>query len=143
MAGRIVVGVDGSDGSRRAWVNALGLARATNSSITVVHAYHDIGYAYGAMYGMSVPPPDPEEFRREAEALIDKVIGPVPDDVEVDKVVAKGSVARILLEAAGDADILVVGSRGRGGFTGLLLGSTSHQVISHSPCPVLVVPPEE
>jgi nucleotide-binding universal stress UspA family protein len=59
--------------------------------------------------------------------------------IEIERIVAQGSAAHVLLDAAEDADLLVVGSRGRGGFTGLLLGSVSHQVASHATCPVVVV----
>lgn len=61
-------------------------------------------------------------------------------EVDVQGELIEGRPASALLEAAGDADLLIVGSRGRGGFTGLLLGSVSAQCVHHAPCPVVVVP---
>jgi nucleotide-binding universal stress UspA family protein len=60
-------------------------------------------------------------------------------DVHVDRVVTEGRPAHSVLRAAVDAQLVVVGSRGRGGFAGLLLGSTSHALLHHAPCPVVVV----
>ena len=65
------------------------------------------------------------------------------DGLEVTRSVENGAAAEVLLEAARNADLLVVGTRGHGGFTGLLLGSVSHQLASHSPCPIAIVPSEE
>jgi nucleotide-binding universal stress UspA family protein len=64
----------------------------------------------------------------------------LPDECEVSCHVLHGAAARRLLEAAAHADLLVVGSRGAGGFRGLLFGSTADQVVRHAPCPVVVVP---
>ena len=59
----------------------------------------------------------------------------------IDAIAVHGSAASALLKTAKGADLIVVGSRGRGGFAGLLLGSVSQQVVQHAPCPVVVVPP--
>lgn len=61
------------------------------------------------------------------------------DTPQVQPHVVHGHPARALLDAASDAELLVVGSRGHGGFTGMLLGSVSHHLIAHAPCPVLAV----
>ena len=61
--------------------------------------------------------------------------------VDVERVVQEGAIAQTLVDNCGDATLLVVGSRGRGGFTGLLLGSVSQQVAQHAPCPVTIVHP--
>ena len=65
------------------------------------------------------------------------------DDVTIESRVVTGSAADALLQAAREGDLLVVGSRGLGGFKGLLLGSVSQQVVHHAPCPVVIVPPDE
>jgi nucleotide-binding universal stress UspA family protein len=97
----------------------------------------------------SVPVGDVESFRQAAEeqarALIDKALRRADgksEGVEIEVVPAPGSPARTLIESAQGADLLVVGSRGRGGFLGLLLGSVSQQCAQHPPCPVVILPPE-
>jgi nucleotide-binding universal stress UspA family protein len=63
--------------------------------------------------------------------------------IEIERVTAEGPPTQTLLESARGADLLVVGSRGRGGFLGLLLGSVSQQCALHPPCPVVILPPPE
>jgi nucleotide-binding universal stress UspA family protein len=87
--------------------------------------------------------PPPEDLSGEAEralqqALVDEGVT-ATDTVPVTATVAEGPSARVLLDAASDADLLVVGSRGHGGFSGLLIGSVSQQCVSHASCPVVVV----
>lgn len=133
---RIVVGIDGSEHSRAALDVAVDEARRRGAGLDVIHAWTTpLVFA-----GMDAAPPPRSEWRAAAHELLDQVLGPVPDDVKVVRRVVEGSVAATLIEASRDADLLVVGSRGRGGFAGLLLGSTSHQVTAHAACPVLVVP---
>lgn len=80
-------------------------------------------------------------FVREVEAILDRTVGRADlDEVEFDARVVRGSAAAVLLDAAGDVDLLVVGSRGRGGFAGLVLGSVSQQCPQHAPCPIVIVP---
>jgi nucleotide-binding universal stress UspA family protein len=83
----------------------------------------------------------------EARNLIDDALRRAGDEsidgLEIERVAAEGSPAQTLIESAGGADLLVVGSRGRGGFLGLLLGSVSQQCAQHPPCPVVILPPVE
>ncbi len=141
---QIVVGVDGSSHSDAALRWALREARAHGAALRVVTAWHypyttDIsGMAPMTVAGMNVA----EDARKlQDKALEDALLlEPFPGGaIEIERIVAQGSAAHVLLDAAEDADLLVVGSRGRGGFTGLLLGSVSHQVASHATCPVVVV----
>lgn len=138
--GKIVVGVDGSPGSRAALRWAFDEARIRRAALEVVTVWQFPVMtslpAFGAM-----PPPDDMGEQAEAElrqVLVDEDVAPT-DEVPVTTVVAEGAAAPALLEASEGADLLVVGSRGHGGFTGLLLGSVSHQCASHSECPVVVV----
>jgi nucleotide-binding universal stress UspA family protein len=137
-AGTIVVGVDGSDGSRRALQWALQEARLRGAPARVVLAWTYLDQpveGFDVAYGES-----------DARARLDQVVDAVAsegDDVELERVVVNDLPARALLDAARGADLLVVGSRGLGGFKGLLLGSVSQQVVQHAPCPVVVVPGDE
>jgi nucleotide-binding universal stress UspA family protein len=137
---RVVVGVDGSDSAQRALSWALDEARRRQAAIEVVHAWTPpllavptLVYDYG---------PFDEAARSILDAALDKADTnnlPVP----VRRTIGTGSGGHVLVEQAKDADLVVVGSRGLGGFKGLLLGSVSHQVTHHSPCPVVMIPHNE
>ena len=133
---RIVVGVDGSAPSRLALEWAVAEARLRHGDVKAVTAWQFPPVTVG-MEGLVH---DPEIFPQAARRLQDEALRRVDcGDVTVSGDVVQGSAAGVLLKAAGNADLVVVGSRGLGGFTGLLLGSVSTQVVHHSTCPVLVV----
>lgn len=137
----IVVGIDGSGHSRRALNWALREAATHQVPITVVTAHSPAaGYLGTVSY-----PEDQVVTRRareaalkEVDAAIDQLGQPAPPQVNILSVT--GSPAQELLTAARDADLLVVGSRGAGGFTRLVMGSISSQVAHHAQCPVVIVP---
>ena len=138
--GRIVVGVDGSPASDAALAWALAQARRTGDDVQILHAwqYPEIGdWLELNPFELQHDELQAEEAEVLREAL--ERAGP-HDDVTVDPVLGVGRAASLLLAAAHDADLLVVGSRGRGGFAGLLLGSVSQHCVQHAPCPVVVVP---
>jgi len=134
---RIVVGVDGSEPSKAALRWAIEEARLRGAPVLAVHAWL---MQFGAGPGFVVPAVEPNDVQREAESMLDAAIAEVgTEGLDVDRVAVEGVAARVLIEAAEGADLLVVGSRGHGGFAGLLLGSVSQQCAHHAPCPVVVV----
>ena len=143
LVGVIVVGVDGSESSRDALAWALAEARLRDVPVRVIGAWHVEPMAYGAP-GF-VPPIEggiSESFRRSAERAVAATIealGQAAKDVRVEQSIVEGAPTQVLVEAAKDADLLVVGSRGHGSFAGLLLGSVSQQSAQHAPCPVVIV----
>jgi nucleotide-binding universal stress UspA family protein len=147
VSGRIVVGVDGSDGARRALEWAVGEARLRGARLLAIHTWHIPPLVTGA--GPFDPPSalDADTLERvetSAHELLERELAAADTSgVEVDKRVETRNPADALLDAARDADLLVVGTRGHGGFSGLLLGSVSQQVSHHAPCPVVIVPPPE
>ena len=135
----IVVGVDGSSGAQAALRFAVEEARLRGATLRLVTAWHIPSIAYS---GGFVAPFDEREFEQGAEAACDEALAAVREeiaDLEVQRVAREGQAARILLEEAKDADLLVVGTRGHGGFAGLLLGSVSEQCAHHALCPVVIV----
>lgn len=138
---RIVVGVDGSDSSRRALWWALDEARARRAALDVVHAWH-MPYAGGLPFA-AAPGLDPSLFEGVAREVLDAAIDAEDTNglaASMRRILACGGPASSILNAAQGATLVVVGSRGLGGFKGLLLGSVSNQVAHHTPCPVVVVP---
>jgi len=143
MFHRILVAIDGSEHAQRALAEAIDLASQGKSKLTVISVYQRPSTLL--VGGPVVPPIDlgglEEALRREYEQLLDQALERVPEDVSVVKVLADGQPAPAILAQArtDDSDLIVVGSRGRGGVATALLGSVSHQVLQHSGVPVLVV----
>ena len=138
---RIVVGVDGSAGSAAAFAWALQQAEVTGSDVTAVLAYsYELWWIDG---GADYEPKIIEHKAREARRKLDEILAAwVPDSthVTVHPLVVEGHATTALLEAAREADLLVVGTRGRGELAGLLLGSVSQRCAERASCPVVVVP---
>ena len=140
---KIVVGVDGSAHSYRALEWALGEARARDVGVVLVHAFEFSGLAASEPYAS---PDLLDTDRRNAQALLDRVLDRaryLAPEVDVRGELQYGPAAPALVEAARGAVMLVVGSRGRGGFVGALLGSVSSACVHHATCPIVVVPPPE
>ena len=132
---RIVVGVDGSPPSRLALQWAARLAQALGARIEATTAWE-----YPQTYGSPVDPswrPD-LDADKILQTTLDEVFGPQRPPT-LDAIVLHGPPRTVLLNASEGAEMLVVGSRGHGGFAGLLLGSVSSACAEHAHCPVLVV----
>ena len=137
----IVVGVDGSKGSVEALRRAIEEARLHDARVKVVNAWHIPAIIYES--GWAPVPIDLDTYAKSAEQVLDKSLaeaGAAESGVEVTTVVRKGQAADVICDEAKGADLLVVGSRGFGGFRGLLLGSVSQQCAHFAPCPILIVP---
>lgn len=145
MAGKIVVGVDGSDESAAALRFAVEEAKLRGARVEAVHAWNYVPMTTAADSGL-VPMSWTESAEmmdathdaatRVAEQQVESVLG-AGHDVAV--VLVQGDASDALLESARDADLLVVGNRGRGALKEALLGSTSGRVADHASCPVVIV----
>lgn len=140
---RIVVGVDGSSNGDRALRWAIDEARLREAGLELI-----VAIPPARLFDAVTAARSREDLEADAtsllERVLDEVVLPAVDthEVTVDRTVRTGAAAEVLCEAARDAELLVVGARGRGGFTGLLVGSAAQQVVAHAPCPVVVVPEE-
>jgi nucleotide-binding universal stress UspA family protein len=135
MSAHIIVGVDGSDDSLNAYRWALDEAKVRHAEVTALFAWElpMIGIP-GAF--------DRDELEAEGMKFLNDLLNGQQNGngVTVHRVVAQGDPSTSLIEACRrtDAEMLVLGSRGRGGFGGLLLGSVGQECASHAPCPVLI-----
>jgi nucleotide-binding universal stress UspA family protein len=138
-AGLVVVGIDDSEPGRDALRTAGKIARQQNWTLLVVHTFQ-------MMYPVApfaIAPVDVELAGREASEavtreIITEVLGAHPD-IDVKTLVEQGPAGAVLVDASKNANLLVVGSRGRGGFASLTLGSVSSACVHHAHCPVLVL----
>jgi nucleotide-binding universal stress UspA family protein len=138
---RVVVGVDSSEPARRALAMAALEAELRNADLDVVGVWSFPTYVdpMGGVY----PLPGQVDRTREREeatvkAEVERVLGRTPK-VRVEVLTPSGNTASELIAAAAGAELLVVGSRGRGGFLSMLLGSTASHCVRHATCPVMVV----
>jgi nucleotide-binding universal stress UspA family protein len=140
---RILVAIDGSEHARRALSEAIDLATLAKAKLTVISVHQRPSALM--VGGPIVPPVDFGELdlalQSEHAQLLDSALEQVPDEVSVTKVLAEGAPAPAILAQTqkDDSDLIVMGSRGRGGMASMLLGSVSHQVLQRSGVPVLVV----
>jgi nucleotide-binding universal stress UspA family protein len=140
-AGRIVVGVDGSENSYRALKWAFKEARLRAVGLRLIHAFN-----FDAVVGKFPVSLSTEQIEKDAQAFLDRVLTHVREadaGIDIDGVLVPGSAARALVEGSRDAELLVIGSRGLGGIAGALLGSVSVACVHHAACPILVVPPPD
>jgi nucleotide-binding universal stress UspA family protein len=138
---RVLVGVDGSAGSKRALRYAADEAEVHGATLTVLLAY--AMPVPPVTVGLGVPPlDDPGAIRQHAQDLLTQTVRDTLGDdpaVRVDTQLVEGSAAGALIDASQGCDLLVVGTRGHGGFAGMLLGSVSQHLAAHAACTVAVV----
>jgi nucleotide-binding universal stress UspA family protein len=132
----IIVGVDGSPSSRQALRWAARQAELTGGQVHAITTWH-LPSTTGWETAL-----DAVDWADDARRTLDTALQEALSSADADRVhrhVVQGHPAKVLVDQAADADLLVVGSRGHGGFTGMLLGSVGLHVIAHATCPVLIV----
>lgn len=142
-SGPVVVGVDGSPTSEQAIAVAFEEASLRGVPLVAVHAWSDVTYEDFAGT-VRIMPQWESVVEGEERLLAQRLAGwqEKYPDVEIRRELRRDRPRHALLGVSENAQLVVVGSRGRGGFTGLLLGSTSQALVQHADCPVLVVRPE-
>lgn len=141
---RIVVGVDGSANSQRALEWAISEAELRNADLVVLHAWHEPAAILGSPYAVGLYAP--KAFQDAAAQTLEESLAAVDVTALSGRLTTQlieAPPAQALVDAATDATLVVVGSRGHGGFTGLLLGSVSQHLAHHARCPVVIVPPTD
>ena len=141
----IIVGVDGSSYSQRALEWAVAEAAIRHAPLTVITVYEAVtGFWGGAVSSPGAPGPA-DRARQAAHEAVGKALAALGDNrpASVTVQAVSGSPAEELLDAARDADMIVVGTRGAGGFARLRLGSVSTCLTHHAHCPVVVIPPDD
>ena len=135
----IVVGVDGSTGSRRALRWAVTEARRSGSAVEAVTAWY-----WDGVEGAVLAATDPGQQRDHAERIsareVDAVIAELGSSTPISREVVEGHPVSVLVEASRTARLLVLGSHGYGRFHHAVLGSTSDDVVRHAECPVVIIP---
>ena len=138
--GKIVVGVDGSEPSKAAMKWALRQARLTGGRLSAV-----ISWDASPIYGWEAAP-SRKDLNTNSAHVLGEVIAEVTggsEDITIEREIANGHPAKALLNSAQGAEALVLGNRGRGGFSKALLGSVTAYITHHATCPVVVVRPED
>jgi nucleotide-binding universal stress UspA family protein len=134
----IVVGLDDSHAAQKALRFAIEEGRIRRRRVVAVHAY-DLPALIDAPEALV--PTLLDDLRRSSERFLDAAVSSVGDGAtDIERRSVSGHPSTALIAASADAELLVVGSRGRGGFAGLLLGSVSQQCAQHAACPVAIVP---
>ena len=139
---RIVVGIDGSPASKETLQWAVAEAKLRGAALRVVHAWAFPYVAAGPGLDPILDGQMIDDIRGNAEELVERELSELGDaaaGVDVERAVVEGAPAPALIEAAEGCALLVVGSRGHGGFAGMLLGSVSQQLSHHAPCPLVIV----
>jgi nucleotide-binding universal stress UspA family protein len=135
---KIVVGVDGSESSKCALRWALKQAALSGATVHAVTSWE-----FPAFYSWEGGPMPPDDFEQTARQTLDDTVDEIEHEISpstpIKRELVHGHAAQALVDAAADAELLVVGSRGHGSFYGALLGSVSQRCAQHARCPVVIV----
>jgi nucleotide-binding universal stress UspA family protein len=132
----VVVGVDGSPLSERALTWAVDYAKLSGATLRIICVW-ELPPAFGG----TISYPDPAFYRQAAEKIVESATRLVPDDLPSASETIEGHPAGVLTQESGNASLLVLGSRGGGGFANMLLGSVTDYCGHHASCPVVIVRP--
>ncbi|MDA8197028.1 MAG: universal stress protein [Actinomycetota bacterium] len=138
-ANRVIVGVDGSEAASAALAFAAEEAKLRGAELRILHVWGIPKAAYSGYVSQL------DDYERDAQVLLEGVVKEAKEsypELNIDSKLGEGSPANFIIEESKDAKLVVVGSRGHGGFTGLLLGSVSQQLVHHASTPVVIVHPE-
>jgi len=138
----IVVGVDGSGSSRAALSWAHEEAAHHGASLTVLTTWHAPPLPMSPPYGSLTDKGYTDAPKASAQAVLEGLVAELEERtpaVDVTSAMEEGNPVEVLIERSKECDLLVVGSRGHGGFAGMLLGSVSQHLVAHAHCPVVVV----
>jgi nucleotide-binding universal stress UspA family protein len=138
----IIVGVDGSESSQAALQFAYDEAAHHGASLTAVMTWHPPTLPQSPPYGSLTEKDYESQPKLEALGVLDGLVAKLDKrtpEVDLRTSIEEGSPAKVLIERSKGADLMVVGSRGHGGFAGMLLGSVSQHLVAHADCPVVVV----
>lgn len=141
--GPVVVGVDGSDISREALAYAFREADARGATLRAVHSWAD-AQIQTSLVGLAAVQSQLDAMSAQERKILDDELAPYREkypNVQVEEVVERDRPIQVLKENSEAAQLLVLGSHGRGGFRGMLLGSTSRALLQYAPCPMMVVRP--
>lgn len=141
--GPVVVGVDGSDISRKALDYAFREADARGATLRAVHSWAD-AQVQTSLVGLAAVQSQLDAMSAQERKILQDELAPMREkypEVTVEEVVERDRPIQVLKENSDDAQLLVLGSHGRGGFRGMLLGSTSRALLQYAPCPMMVVRP--
>lgn len=136
---RVTVGVDGSHASREALAWAASEAQLRSSTLEIDHVWTLPNMGYGGYVSQL------DDFEKDAKVLLDEIAAEATStypDLKIEANLLQGPPAQALIERGIKSDLVVVGSRGHGGFTGLMLGSVSQQLVHHASFPVVVIHPQ-
>jgi nucleotide-binding universal stress UspA family protein len=139
---RIVAAVDGSECARTALKLAIEEAQLRSASLRIICAWQVPTAVYGGGFTPTIGDRTLESLSGGAQQIVNEAVELVhrlDPDLPCEGDAVEGQAAQAILQAAQGASLIVVGNRGHGGFSSLLLGSVSHQVVHHATCPVMVV----
>jgi nucleotide-binding universal stress UspA family protein len=140
----VLIGYDGSDNAKLALRHAVTIAQVANARLTVMAVVPDVAATVQATWMVGANPTELEQqMTEQVSATIDEAVDLVPDELPVTKLLGHGHAGPALVKAIEEqgCDLVVVGTRGRGAMASLVAGSVTEHLVSHSPVPILVVPP--